>query len=531
MPSVGIIRACARRSRRNAALLVLASLASMALGPAPAQAKVYFSAFLAEGGTGIERADFEGFELETLQSEPTGFADGIALDTATGKMYWTDTDASVIWSANLDGSDAQVVLDDFGAEPVGIALDIATGKMYWTDRDGVKRANLDGTDQEVLTREPARGFIALDLSTGQMYWADWPSGVIKTAAMTTSPTVTDLVKNQLTPFGVAVDEGTGRAYWLDLDLGRKKHEQDQIRSANLAGGEVKTVVIRPGAGFEGGLAIEAAAGKLYWTEAGARDIGVANLDGSQAQTLFSTGEDIPEGLAVESDDASPTNTAAPFIEGSAQVGDPLSCNPGTWAGTGTVSFGYQWETVGGAPIEGATGDTYVPSLEQAGTLLVCLVTATDDVATSYATSAPVSIAAIASEPDATPVGVVATPLVAGIAVADLTASGTKVRVPVFTSLAGTATLTATPVRPPSKRKAATKRAHIARKASRALQRRRSKKAAGPTRLTVHKLMRAGRGTVTLQGLVPGTTYRLSLTIESLEGQSSTDTATLTVRAR
>src|ERR1700682_381794 len=111
-------------SGRNAGVATLAMLVATALAPVGAQARVYFSAFLAQGGTGIERAGFDGGGLETLQFEPTGFEDDLALDALDGKMYWTDTNASVIWSANMNGTGAQIVLDDFGQEPLGIALDV-----------------------------------------------------------------------------------------------------------------------------------------------------------------------------------------------------------------------------------------------------------------------------------------------------------------------------------------------------------------------------------------------------------------------
>jgi len=503
---------------RNAGVATLACLLVMAVVPIGARAKVYFSAFLAQGGTGIERAGPEGGGLETLQSEPAGFEDDLALDMPAGKMYWTDTNASVISSANLNGTDTQIVLDDFGEEPLGIALDVASGKMYWTDSEGIKRANLDGTEQELLTKEPARGFIALDLAAKRMYWADWPSGTIKTAAIGPEPAVTNLVTKQAAPFGIAVDDAGGKVYWLELNFGKKKSEMNEIRRANLDGSEIQTIVERPGAGFEGGLAIDPGAGKVYWSESEAHDIGVSNLDGSQAQTLFSTGQDSPEGLAVETVDPRPTNTDAPFIEGSAQVGNPLSCNPGTWTGTGPVSFGYRWEIVGGTAIEGATGSAYVPSAEEADSMLACVVTAADNVDMSTATSAPVLVSAFPSGPVVSPpivVPVVQARLIAAIAFAKLTSLRTTALVPVFASLPGTATLKATPIG----------------KHTKATNKGRSNKRTKPKTVTAIQKLRAGRDTIALKKLVPGTTYRLVLTIESPDGQTASDTATLKIARR
>jgi Low-density lipoprotein receptor repeat class B len=507
-------------SGRNAGVATLALLVAMALAPVGAQAKVYFSAFLAQGGTGIERSAFDGSALETLQFEPTGFADDLALDTLDGKMYWTDTNASVIWSANLNGTDAQIVLDDFGQQPLGIALDVANGKMYWTDAEGVKRAALDGAKPELLAKAPARGFIALDLVAQQMYWADLASGDIKTAPMTVEPTVTNVISKQSCPFGIAVDHAGGKLYWLELEINelnekKKCKKEDAILRANLDGSDVQPLLERPGAGLEGGLAIDPAAGKLYWSETAAHDIGVSSLDGSQPQTLLSTGEDSPEGLAVDTADPHPANTTAPVVEGNAQVGSPLSCNPGTWTGTGPLFFGYQWAIVGATAIEGASASTYVPSAEQAGIMLVCVVTAADNVETSVATSAAVAVAPFPSGPPPPSLTVVHTRLIAGIALARLTGAGTRARIPVFTSLAGIATLKATPIHKSHKR----------------APRSRSKRAVQPKPITVTESLRAGRTTITLKRLVPGTAYRLLLTIRSADGQVTRDTATLRLVSR
>jgi hypothetical protein len=499
----------ALHSLRNATVATLALLIATVLAPAQAQSKVYFSAFLAEGGTGVQRAGFDGSGLQTLQSEPTGFEDGLALDPVDGKMYWTDTEAGVISSANMNGTETQIVIDDSGLEPLGIALDVAGGKIYWTDSEGVKRANLNGSERQLLTKEPARGFLALDLTARRMYWADWPSGNVKTAAMVPGPTVTNIVTKQPAPFGIAVDHAGGKVYWLQLNLSKKKNENNVIRRANLSGTAVQTLVERPGAGFEGGLAIDPAAGRLYWGEGETHDIAVSNLDGSQARTLLGTGGSVPEGLAVETTEPHPTYAAPPIIEGIAQVGSRLKCNPGSWTGVGPVSLDYQWAMPGGSAVEGAIGSTYVPSAEDVGNTLVCIVTASDNVETSTATSAGQKIAAY-------PSAVVTQQLVrlvAGIAYSSFRSTGTRARVPVFTSLPGIATLTATPIG-----------RHLSRRSAR------SKRPGKPNAITVVVRQRlvSGRASITLKRLVPGVSYRLRLTVRSVDGQIVRDTATLKV---
>ncbi len=55
-----------------------------------------------------------------------------------------------------------------------------------------------------------------------------------------------------------------------------------------------------------------------------------------------------------------------------EVGDELSCSPGTWSGSPT--FAYQWLR-NGTPVGGATAGTYTVTAADEGTSLQCLVTA------------------------------------------------------------------------------------------------------------------------------------------------------------
>src|ERR1700757_730598 len=107
------------RLRTHALALIVSLGALLALAPS-ARAQVYFSAFFEEGGTGIERAAFDGSERQTVQFQPIGFADGVALDVPDGKLYWTDTSAGTIWRSNLNGGEAEVVMIDGGRETLGI---------------------------------------------------------------------------------------------------------------------------------------------------------------------------------------------------------------------------------------------------------------------------------------------------------------------------------------------------------------------------------------------------------------------------
>jgi hypothetical protein len=51
-------------------------------------------------------------------------ATSVALDLADGKMYWTDYTAGMIERANLDGSDAEVVVRGLN-QPSSVALQLS----------------------------------------------------------------------------------------------------------------------------------------------------------------------------------------------------------------------------------------------------------------------------------------------------------------------------------------------------------------------------------------------------------------------
>lgn len=73
----------------------------------------------------------------------------------------------------------------------------------------------------------------------------------------------------------------------------------------------------------------------------------------------------------------PANTVAPEITGTAERGEVLSCTTGTWSGTGTITYAYQWLR-NGAEIAGATASTYTLVAADDNANIRCRVTATDD---------------------------------------------------------------------------------------------------------------------------------------------------------
>ncbi|OLN88090.1 Low-density lipoprotein receptor-related protein 5 [Colletotrichum chlorophyti] len=134
----------------------------------------------------------DGGDAQTIIDNMTTLPDGIAIDRKRGHMYWTNmgssfkSDSGSIERANLDGSERQIIVPPGAVgvfTPKQITIANQSQKLYWCDREGMKvmRANLDGSDIEVLIstghtdeeRQDQKNWcvgIAVDEREGVFYW-------------------------------------------------------------------------------------------------------------------------------------------------------------------------------------------------------------------------------------------------------------------------------------------------------------------------------------------------------------------------
>jgi len=91
-------------------------------------------------------------------------------------------------------------------------------------------------------------------------------------------------------------------------------------------------------------------------------------------------------VAATSGGSIPTNSVLPAITGTVEVGETLTLGNGTWAGSPTPTFGYQW-FADGESIPGATSATYVPVVGDVGKVLTGQVRALNPLGVAYAMSA------------------------------------------------------------------------------------------------------------------------------------------------
>ncbi len=205
------------------------------------------------------------------------------------KMYWTDV--TYVKRANLDGTEVEVIATG-GAG--GIAVDVDGGKVYWGTGGSIRRANLDGTNEEVFIPNTNALAITIDPAGGTIYWTKgsqvWKANLDGTG-----------VENIVSPgggpaYGIGLDLRRGRVYWADNTWGK-------IMRAYLDGTGMEDVVT--GLGHPWGVAIDATTRKMYWAnERTGGSVGViqrADLNGSNVEVLITTGVYRPHGIAIAND--------------------------------------------------------------------------------------------------------------------------------------------------------------------------------------------------------------------------------------
>jgi hypothetical protein len=119
----------------------------------------------------------------------------------------------------------------------------------------------------------------------------------------------------------------------------------------------------------------------------------------------------------------PLSTSAPALSGAAADERTLTATPGTWSGTAPMDFTYQWQRCDAAggncvDIPGATGSTYLLGDDDVGATVRAVVTATNEVGSSSATSAVSGVVAPAAPSLSSSPAVGGPPLSGGTLTAD-----------------------------------------------------------------------------------------------------------------
>jgi DNA-binding beta-propeller fold protein YncE len=280
--------------------------------------KLYFVSGTFSGAGAVKVIDADGSnEITLCDGKEVIEPDGIEVDLAGGKMYWTDmglggaADKSVavndgrIMRADLDGKNLETLVPTgMTTTPKQLALDVAGGKVYWSDRGDVgdksvnpkiMRSNLDGSSLETIVSSDLMSpvGIALDTANGKVYFTDRYANDIKRANLDGGD-VEVIVRNTEYPVDLALDFDNRVAYWTARQAGG-------LYSTGMDESETDGASLSPiitGLHAPIGVTLDRENGRLFYTDvitsSQSGGIWVADLAGSHAEQIATTS--MPLGL-------------------------------------------------------------------------------------------------------------------------------------------------------------------------------------------------------------------------------------------
>jgi len=177
----------------------------------------------------------------------------------------------------------------------GVADDLVDGAASYTV--SISAAISDDPAYNGLFDPEDLTLVNLDDALGRLYWLRWLSTTHDARVQRSSlagddvQTLIDVPavfgasgSSSYLPARVALDPVGGKVYWSDPG-------QKAIYRANLDGSDAEKIYT--GVAAPSGLALDVAGGKMYWTDPTADKIQRANLDGSGVEDLIATGLNTP----------------------------------------------------------------------------------------------------------------------------------------------------------------------------------------------------------------------------------------------
>ena len=308
------------RPWRIASILACATLLFAAENaPLPAHGgRLFYLSIGGPGGGRVLSANDDGTDLKVVLGGRNAGPDGIVVDTASKKIYWTNmgkvsANDGTIERSDLDGGNLTTIVPLAGTwTPKQLKLDVKNGKLYWSDREGMRimRANLDGSNIETLV-ETAQGDaarkdatnwcvgIALDVAGGKVYWTQKAAAVMDASSALTwksrkgrtrctqryrsafrRAARTDRYGPRSRPSCNVLD-GSRRSAARQHGEPRAHGSAEEIRSEGAQGSGDSGGWLEEGIG----IALDLKGGRMYYTDLGG-NVYSARLDGSDSKTLL-----------------------------------------------------------------------------------------------------------------------------------------------------------------------------------------------------------------------------------------------------
>lgn len=135
------------------------------------------------GAGGFARGNISSLPLTATQTF-TISGRAIAINSATGKLYFSTQNDNKIKVMNTDGTGIDTIRTNLSTS-WGVQVDADNGKVYFADGLGIYKTNLDGTGFQTVYTFPASltfTSIAIDVRNDRLFWAS-NGGVINKATL------------------------------------------------------------------------------------------------------------------------------------------------------------------------------------------------------------------------------------------------------------------------------------------------------------------------------------------------------------
>jgi DNA-binding beta-propeller fold protein YncE len=128
-------------------------------------------------------------------------------------------------------------------------------------------------------------------ATGRIFFLDLAAGRVLSANPDGSDLRTIVEEGRKLPDGLAIDVAAGHLYWTNM--GNPKANDGSIMRSDIDGGNMTTIVPPGGTFTPKQIQIEISTGKLYWSDREGMRVMRANVDGSNIETLVDTSRGDP----------------------------------------------------------------------------------------------------------------------------------------------------------------------------------------------------------------------------------------------
>ena len=132
----------------------------------------------------------------------------LALHAAQSRLLYTDWGSQpVVAAVGLDGSNRRDLVTTGLRWPNGLTIDLAADRFYWSDAhlNTIESARMDGTDRRRVVEREAQHPFSLAVFEDTLYWSDWGREELLSCNKYTGKNMTVLVKEAgVRPMGLVI---------------------------------------------------------------------------------------------------------------------------------------------------------------------------------------------------------------------------------------------------------------------------------------------------------------------------------------